>query len=450
MLNNFKNEDFERFLKGSADGLRMRPSDGVWDKINQRMNRRRRGVVITSAIFLITASLFGYYLVDSAKSITDPMATSNIIQERPVKAVIPFSNDNLNNTNTTRPTTATSNNVTRNVATPSTPDRFNNLLMPALVAALPIFDPLNTTALLTQFEGGENMVEGTVVDEYEPNTSTAQEATYENKVVKKGEYPYTIESVVNLYKRQFKSPKTEWQFIFTPTVSYRKLSENKSFLRQVPITNASFSTALRTNVNNVVSHKPALGLEMGMAFKYRVSNSLKLRSGLQFNISRYDIKANSSYQPELATIALNNTSGVDSINTFTRYRNVKAAGMNGDWLENSYFQVSMPVGAELRLFGNKNTHVGIATTVQPTYVLGDRAYLISTDYKNYSQVPSLTRRWNVHTALETYIGYSTGKLNWQVGPQVRYQLLSSFDSEYPVKENLFDFGLKVGVSLNKQ
>ena len=211
MLNNFKNEDFERFLKGSADGLRMRPSDGVWDKINQRMNRRRRGVVITSAIFLITASLFGYYLVDSAKSITDPMATSNIIQERPVKAAIPFSNDNLNNTNTTRPTTATSNNVTRNVATPSTPDRFNNLLMPALVAALPLFDPLNTTALLTQFEGGENMVEGTIVDEYEPNTNTAQVAATENKVVKKGEYPYTIESVVNLYKRQFKSPKTGLQ-----------------------------------------------------------------------------------------------------------------------------------------------------------------------------------------------------------------------------------------------
>jgi len=186
-----------------------------------------------------------------------------------------------------------------------------------------------------------------------------------------------------------------------------------------------------------------------MAFKYRVSNSLKLRSGLQFNVSRYDIKANSSYQPELATIALNNTTGVDSINTFTRFRNAKT-GTAADWLENSYFQVSMPVGAELRLFGNQHTHVGIATTVQPTYVLGERAYLISTDYKNYSQVPSLTRRWNVHTALETYIGYSTGKLNWQVGPQVRYQLLSSFDSEYPVKENLFDFGLKVGVSLNKQ
>jgi hypothetical protein len=28
-------------------------------------------------------------------------------------------------------------------------------------------------------------------------------------------------------------------------------------------------------------------------------------------------------------------------------------------------------------------------------------------------------------------------------------LLSSFVSKYPVKENLFDFGLRVGISLNK-
>ena len=95
-------------------------------------------------------------------------------------------------------------------------------------------------------------------------------------------------------------------------------------------------------------------------------------------------------------------------------------------------------------------HFGIATSVQPSYLVGDRAYLITSDYKSYVQVPWLIRRWNANTNLQTFVSYSTGKMRWQVGPQVRYQLLSSFISEYPVKENLFDFGLKVGVSLNKQ
>ena len=92
---------------------------------------------------------------------------------------------------------------------------------------------------------------------------------------------------------------------------------------------------------------------------------------------------------------------------------------------------------------------GLATTVQPTYILGDRAYLITTDYKNYIEVPWLIRRWNVNTAFETFVTLQGAKTKWQIGPQVRYQLLSSFISKYPVKENLFDFGLKVGVTLSK-
>jgi hypothetical protein len=109
----------------------------------------------------------------------------------------------------------------------------------------------------------------------------------------------------------------------------------------------------------------------------------------------------------------------------------------------------MPVGAEVDLIGDDKVQFGVGGTIQPTYVLGDRAYLLSTDYKNYAEVPWLIRRWNINTAFETFVSYSTGRMKWQVGPQVRYQLLSSFVDEYPVKENLFDFGLKVGVSLNK-
>jgi hypothetical protein len=137
---------------------------------------------------------------------------------------------------------------------------------------------------------------------------------------------------------------------------------------------------------------------------------------------------------------------MDSLNAVTNYNNF--GGYRSNWLENFYFQVSAPVGMELKLKGDDKMQFGIATTIQPTYVLGDRVYLISTDYKNYAEVPRLIRRWNVNTNLETYVAYSTGRLKWQVGPQVRYQLLSSFVKKYPVKEHLFDFGLKMGVSLN--
>jgi hypothetical protein len=32
-----------------------------------------------------------------------------------------------------------------------------------------------------------------------------------------------------------------------------------------------------------------------------------------------------------------------------------------------------------------------------------------------------------------------------VGPQFRYQLLHSFTDRYPIKENLYDIGVRVGI-----
>jgi hypothetical protein len=254
-------------------------------------------------------------------------------------------------------------------------------------------------------------------------------------------FNWTIESVINSFTHTGHK-KLSFQLYATPTISYRKLSDNKAFLASR--SNTSYSYLY--DVNNVVTHKPDLGLEFGFTSKYALSKSFRLKAGLQFNINRYDIKAfNSAF--ELAKIDLRGSGGVDSLNVPSSHRNFN--GYKSDWLQNFYFEIAMPVGAEVNLAGDDKVQFGVGGTLQPTYVLGDRAYLLSTDYKNYAQVPWLIRRWNVSTGLEAFVSYNTGKMKWQVGPEMRYQLLSSFISKYPVKENLFDFGLKIGVSLTK-
>jgi hypothetical protein len=287
----------------------------------------------------------------------------------------------------------------------------------------------------------------TIVDSYEEITAETSADKAPAPAWSAAALPMTIESVVNLYKPRNKK-KVSFQFYFTPTVSYRKLSENKSYLHSQQVANsANYTIASMYNVNNIVTHKPDMGFELGMAAKYPVSSRVKLRAGVQFNMNRYDIKAYSA-STSLATIRLNDRSNRgDSLNTLTNYSNLN--GYSSNWLENLNFQLSAPIGVEVKLSGDDKVQFGIASTIQPSYLLGERAYLITTDYKNYAQVPGLTRHWNVNTSLETFVSYSTGHLQWQVGPQVRYQLLSSFITKYPVKENLFDFGLKVGISLNK-
>jgi hypothetical protein len=71
--------------------------------------------------------------------------------------------------------------------------------------------------------------------------------------------------------------------------------------------------------------------------------------------------------------------------------------------------------------------------------------MVSSDYKNYVQNPDLVRHFNVNSTVEAYFSFKRGGLTWQAGPQLRYQLLSGAVNQYPVREHLFDYGLKIGV-----
>ena len=185
-----------------------------------------------------------------------------------------------------------------------------------------------------------------------------------------------------------KQPRVTAQVFFTPTVSYRKLKENKNVYA------GSGFYVPTIDLNNIVKHKPGMGLEFGIEGKYRVNKKFYLTTGLQFNINRYDILAY-SHPTEIATVALTSSYGVvDSLATLSNYRN---SGTSANWLENFYFQIAAPVGVEVILTENKNVQWGISGTIQPTYVIGDKAYVISSDYKNYAEFPDVMRRWNIST-----------------------------------------------------
>jgi hypothetical protein len=438
MKKNFTPENFEDFLRQSADGLRMRPSVQVWKGVSSHLNKRRRRFEFIIGAFIIAISTFGYFIIEQPGSVTKP-SPSGTIKSSASQENFAIVNKGIHTTATySQNTIAASKN--KNITTShihtgvgTSPVTHNEMEAQQMAAINPEeFSP-------------------TIVDSYfEDNSNTQAPETAQDS--KQGiKYPLTIESVTNSFKPFKLKKKVGFQFYFTPTVSYRKLGENKSFLRSQPVTNPNYTPALIYDVNTVVTHKPNIGFELGMAAKYPLTRNLKLLGGLQFNVNRYDIKAYTSFTSSVATIMFNGRTNnrPDSLNTYSRYSN-STTGYKSDWLQNYYIQIAAPFGVEMKLSGNDKVQFGVATTVQPTYVLGDRAFMISTDYKSYVEVPQLVRRWNVNTSLETFVGYSTGKLNWQVGPQVRYQLLSSFINKYPVKENLFDFGLKVGVSLNNQ
>ncbi len=134
----------------------------------------------------------------------------------------------------------------------------------------------------------------------------------------------------------------------------------------------------------------------------------------------------------------------DTVSGYTDIRNF--SGYAPEQLQNKYLQLSIPVGIEIKLLGDKKLQFSVAGGIQPTFLLSSTSYLISSDYKNYIQSPDLARGFNVHTNFEAFISYKTGGLKWQIGPQFRSQLLSSYSNQYRIREYLTEYGIKFGVT----
>jgi len=482
MENRFDNKDFEQFVKQNADQYRMFPSEKVWKGIHHNLHTRRRWYGIGLGLLILTTGVVTWVmLANSGKnkqvisSLPPITATKTTVEKKPTADIIitPVKRsdektsfitpaDNLQKKlfipkavsipETNSSPIENSADLLATAKTEPTPPKETEVIRQpesaaknAPVAKQVVYNKPANTSFTNARVNDYSFIAPKKTDTKETTTNIVEEKNADKKDI----YPLSIESVINSYSHTKKRKKISLQVFFTPTISYRALKENKAFINSASSAANSLPNAYYyTDINNVVTHKPDVGLQLGFSAGYPLSKNLRLIGGLQFNVSKYDIKAY-TYPSEVATIALRNTAGgTNTVSTVTNYRNAGGSS-RVDWLHNLYFSASAPIGLELKLAGKKKTYFGVSGTAQPTYVLSNRSYLLSTDYKNYAEIPSLIRKWNINTAFEMFAGYSTGKLKWRVGPQIRYQAMSSFVKKYPVQEHLFDFGLKMGIMLSK-
>lgn len=486
MEKKFENNDFEHFVKQNADQYRMFPSEKVWKGINNTLHTRRRWYGVGLALLLLsTAAVTGIMLSPSSskQSLTSSefknvsSKTKQVEKSQPSILITP--SKSLNNKNisiispdNTQKNLFTSTNVEiievdkkTNTSLSEEPTQTNNLkpieteifvfktptITKQQIISKPIINSIKTnpqpvSIINTSIIDNHHLPEANEIAANEKEAETIDNTTQESSI-----YPMSIESVFNTYIKLKPSKKITWQVYVTPSITYRKLDENKPFLdaarSSLPTINTTGVTPFYSfaDINRLVTHKPDIGLQLGISAGYPFSKVITLKAGLQFNVSKYNIMA-TSHTNEVALVALSNPNGGrNTISTVSNLRNV--GGYKSSWLHNKYISASIPLGVEIKLSKTKKTVIGVAGSIEPTYVLGNRAYILSTDLKNYAEIPSLTRKWNINSGFEIFAGYNTGKIDWRIGPQVRYQIFSSFNNSYPIKENLFDFGVKIGVTL---
>ena len=464
MQRNFDNKDFEQFLKQNADQYRMYPSEKVWKEIHNSLHSRRRWALgIASSLLLITGAIVTWMMVlnpGSDKNIVAVQKTAVVnpaVEKAPlVESTIPV----LKITNNNR--FISSNKIPSillDAPIEQKPSGFINDKEVTIESVHFLQHPLsykqdNELFPVENDNSSFDLLPKSNIplfaSEGKPEVKLLPSFVHTRLItasIQSAILPVTPTKSARVTQKAGYKKKLAFQMYFTAGISYRRLTENKGVI----LAAAANSTSIPTNivlqdVKNVVTHKPDVGLELGFAKKYLLNNRFSVKAGLQFNVNKYDIRA-FSYTGEPATIAIQGDPSQRTVTRLSFYRN--SSGYRPNWLTNVYFSLSMPIGAEVKVLSGKKMDLGFGITAQPTYLLDNRAYMISTDFKNYVKVPDLIRRWNVNTGAEIIVGIKSGKTRWQIGPQVRYQTLSSFKDKYPVKENLYNFGLKAGVTLNQ-
>ncbi len=247
-----------------------------------------------------------------------------------------------------------------------------------------------------------------------------------------------------------RNSKFGFQIYLTPSTSYRRLSDEKVKEIIQPAAqqatsssqNVSLNPNISADVNNVVRHKPAFGLELGFAVLYNMTDRLKFKTGVQLNIRQYYIETFKSLTNDLTSLSLINNRGIETISFYSTFNN--NIGYKKTQLDNKVYQLSIPLGIQWDIFQGKHLGLNTEASVQPTFTINNNTYLLSTDYKHYKDGSDFIRKWNINTSVGLNLTYRTGINSWQLGPQIRYQHLPTYSNVYPIKEFLMDYGVRLG------
>jgi len=490
--------NFERFIKESADDFKMIPSKRVWHSIYNDLHPSRKWPSVLMCLILFTGVLFiGYENTDPTTSLTSEKKTTK--NNTPLASLENKNIQQAISTNTTKEVSINKKNTNSTIQPASSLTTSNKVSSSTLSGAesnvnskkasitsfyvvtnnptknsevlnsKPSVTKVNTkqtNASITKIEASS---ENTTIDEFITNelknnngVVTTTKNMFQSVVTKSPQNENKIRQQskkdnLNLAlqeaSKQKNAKKKNWmknasmEFYATPSIGYRTMSPGPQYDANPFLANTTIPTIGATNFDaaNPMKHNAALNIETGFNIAYATSKRVKLKAGLQLNLTNYGITSNITSHPSPTTLAtINPTTQAVEYSSVASYiaNNTNAI----DKIHNTTYQLSIPLGGYYKVLDKARFDVFVGGSVQPTYVFGGKPNVISSDRKYYVNESYLLRRFNMNTAAEAYINYKVGDLNFLAGPQFRYQLFSTYNKNIAVTEKLYNIGFKVGVS----
>lgn len=480
-------DELEQFLQDEVKDHRMYPSDKIWRNINAEVNGHQRWPALSFiSLFIISALTVSTLLnINPSQKL---LKANSLRQSDPKKQPLQDLKHTLNDFNSTAPSDLTANTIAnlKRKGNPLEPElnvqdeapvvamNFSNRAepisvlknkldihpsKPAFLDEMAIVVPMNQWAskelspeklnFITEMNEQTTMSAGNTkaIDQenqaiVETPTATGTAATEIKEQHATDKFLQDFAYVPPTRIERAKNSKFGFGFFITPSTSYRRLEDDKAkdLLGAAP-TSAPVGINYTTDVNSIVRHKPAIGLELGFAVLYNMSNRLKFKTGIQFNTRQYHIETFQA-STDITTISLVNNRGVENISMLSPYNNNN--GYKSTQLDNKMYQVSIPIGFQYDLIQGRKLGITAEASIQPTFTLNKSLYLLSTDYKHYADGNNLMRKWNINSAVGINLTYKTGVYQWYLGPQARFQHLPTYSNKYPITEYLMDYGIRLG------
>lgn len=247
----------------------------------------------------------------------------------------------------------------------------------------------------------------------------------------------------NKPKQGFKNRLT-YQIYATPSIGFRNMNSNLDDA-SVPANLSIGNSSLVAEKDHSIVHTPAINMEAGYSLIYSLSKTFRIKGGMQLNYSNYYVHAQQLDHPMGASLLINGNDGLEMINKPSTIANNQSEEHARKYSNNS-FQLSLPIGADIRLAGNNRFQWFAGATIQPTYVLSGNAFLLSSDMKNYVFDANFVRKWNLNAGFETFVSYKVNQaVMINAGPQFRYQFRSSYIDKYTYDVRMYNLGIKLGI-----
>ncbi len=444
-------EEFEKQLKEKADQFKMYPSDKVWDEVHSTLHSKSRrfvvgmtmligGILILAGSQLIFPSKTG-----TSKSITAKMsasAKSATAANSNRYAASDFAIHPNDNTDDQRVADQNQNTTTAYVfhAGLSSDQESPTNESPELPS-----EKIQTTEKLVAVQTSDLKV--TVKSAASQSIPVPDEKQQILDRKNPAMAPVSSELIAERSATQIsriQNDKFRWQLYITPTfnthylngINYQTIAQS---VQSSPIMVVHFA-----NVNGFVDNTPMMGYNIGGNILYKISKNISLKAGLEFSYNRYYIKTYNS-NPYQASATLNSYLGYVADSLVNSNSGI-TIDKNQQHYQNRYYQLSLPIGVEMKVAGKGKLQLHLGATLQPSYLLNTDAYVLSDDYNSYTKDPQAFRRWNLIAGTEVYISYAIGKIRWEIGPQVRYQIFSTYKNNYPLQENMLNYGIRFGIS----